>query len=191
MTDPLTLDQLRAIMPQARSRAALFLLPITGTMEEYGIDTRLRRAAFLSQLAHESGQLWYVRELASGKAYEGRIDLGNTEDGDGMRFRGRGLIQITGRRNYRACSIALYGDERLLLRPEQLELIVPAARSAGWFWQINNINRFADAEDFDGACDAVNRGRKTKAVGDANGYADRLQFYQRALEVLPDDDPVL
>lgn len=183
----ITLDQLQRIMPLARARAAIFLLPIAGTLEEYGIDTRQRRAAFLSQLAHESGQLRYVRELASGKAYEGRIDLGNTEPGDGMRFRGRGLIQITGRRNYRACSIALYGDERLLLRPDQLELIVPAARSAGWFWRVNDINRFADAGDFDGVCDAVNRGRKTVAIGDANGFAERLAFYDRAMEVLSDD----
>lgn len=180
----LTLERLKEIIPYAGRRAALFVGPLSEAMTEFGIDTQARRAAFLAQVAHESGSLRYVREIASGRAYEGRVDLGNTHPGDGVRFKGRGLIQITGRANYRACSIALFGDERLLDRPEVLEQVVPACRSAAWFWREHNLNRWADAGDFDGASDVINRGRKTAKIGDANGYADRLAFYERAKEVL-------
>lgn len=180
----ITLENLQKIMTRARHRSIVFLVPLNETMEEFGIDTPLRQAHFLAQIAHESGELRYTRELASGSAYEGRIDLGNTEPGDGMAFRGRGLIQVTGRRNYRACSIALYGDDRLLFRPDTLELVIPACRSAGWFWQTNNINDWADKDDIDGVSDKVNRGRKTARYGDTNGFPERLVYYQRAKEVL-------
>jgi putative chitinase len=76
-------------------------------MLESGISTPLRMAHFLAQLAHESGELRYAEEIASGDAYEGRADLGNSEPGDGRRFKGRGLIQLTGRFNYEA-----YGKTR-------------------------------------------------------------------------------
>ena len=122
----ITEQQLRQIMPLARGRAAVFLPHLNAAMARRGIDTPRRIAAFLAQIGHESGQLLYVRELASGAAYDtGRLaaQLGNTPaaDGDGQRYKGRGLIQITGRSNYRSCSLALFGDERLLERPELLE----------------------------------------------------------------------
>lgn len=180
----ITLEQMKKIIPHAGRKVGVFFGPLTEAMAEFGIDTPARQAAFLAQVAHESGSLRYVREIASGRAYEGRVDLGNTQPGDGARFRGRGLIQITGRANYRACSIALFGDDRLLDRPELLEQPVPACRSAAWFWREHNLNRWADAGDFDGASDVINRGRKTAKIGDANGYADRLAFYERAKEVL-------
>jgi putative chitinase len=180
----ITLRQLRKIIPYAGLRAAVFVRPLNDAMTEFGIDTPARLAAFLAQIAHESGSLRYVRELASGQAYEGRADLGNTQPGDGVLFKGRGLIQITGRANYRACSLALYGDERLLDTPELLEQTVAACRSAAWFWREHDLNKWADAGDFDGASDVINRGRKTAKVGDANGYADRLAFYELAKEVL-------
>lgn len=115
------LDQLRHIMPNAGIRASAFLLPLNDAMIAYAIDTPAREAAFLAQVAHESGELRYVREIASCRAYEGRKDLGNTHPGDGMKYKGRGLLQITGRANYWACSLALFGDERLLAHPEMLE----------------------------------------------------------------------
>jgi putative chitinase len=180
----ITLEQMRKIIPRAGLKVGVFFGPLTEAMTEFGIDTPARQAAFLAQVAHESASLRYVRELASGRAYEGRVALGNTEPGDGVRFKGRGLIQITGRSNYRACSVALFGDERLLDRPEILEQAVPACRSAAWFWREHNLNKWADAEDFDGTSDIINRGRKTAKIGDANGYADRLAFYERAMEVL-------
>ena len=139
-----TLTQLQKIMPFAGRRAMLYYRPLTDAMEEFGINTPAREAAFLAQIAHESGSLRYTREIASGAAYEGRGDLGNTEPGDGIRFKGRGLIQITGRSNYKRVSKALYGDLRLLKQPELLEEVIAACRSAAWFWADKELNTLAD-----------------------------------------------
>lgn len=172
-------DTLLAIMPAAgRPRAALFCGPLTEAMAAYGINTPERVAAFLAQVAHESGSLRYVRELASGEAYEGRKDLGNTQPGDGVRFKGRGLIQITGRSNYSDCSESLFGHRSTLLdHPELLEQPGYATMSAGWFWNSRNLNALADAGQFEAITRRIN--------GGLNGQADRLAHYHRALEVLP------
>lgn len=177
-----TLDQLRAIMPGAGIRAETFLAPLNRAMVEFEINTPARQAAFLSQIAHESGSLRYVRELASGAAYDtGRLAarLGNTleDDGDGEKYRGRGLIQVTGTANYSACSTALFGDSRHLLdHPELLEMPDAAARSAAWYWQSRGLNELADAGDFL---------RITKRInGGINGMDDRLAYWDRAKKVL-------
>lgn len=171
-----TPEQFKKIMPYAGPRTGVFFAPLTQAMQEFGIDTPMREAAFLAQIAHESGSLKYVRELASGQAYEGRADLGNTEPGNGPRFRGRGLIQITGRANYRSCSLALYGDDRLLQAPALLEDVVPACRSAAWFWSSRNLNALADVGAFRAITKAIN--------GGYNGYEDRLAYYERAQALL-------
>lgn len=172
----ITLAQLKQIIPHAGSLAAEFLGPLNAAMDEFGIDTTPRQAAFLAQVAHESGSLRYVREIADGRAYEGRRDLGNTAPGDGPRFRGRGLIQVTGRANYRTCSLALYDDERLLGSPELLEEPVQACRSAAWFWQSRRLNDAADAGAFKAITKTIN--------GGLNGYEERLAYYDRAKAVL-------
>lgn len=174
MMTPLTLDDLLKIMPLARQRAAVFVAPLNATMAEFDIGTAARQASFLSQVGHESGQLLYTREIASGAAYEGRKDLGNVVAGDGQRFRGRGLIQITGRANYAACGAALGLD--LLARPELLEQPANACRSAGWFWSVKGLNGLADAGD---------QVRVTRRVnGGTNGLADRLALFDIAEKVL-------
>lgn len=178
----ITLTQLQQIMPQSGGRASRFLNSLNTAMDEFGIDTKLRIAAFLASVAHESGQLIYMQELASGSAYEGRKDLGNVNRGDGMRYKGRGPIQITGRWNYARCGEAL--GLPLIDSPELLIIPENGCRASGWFWKVNNLNKWADAGDFDGVSDVINRGRKTSANGDSNGWADRLKFYNRALEVL-------
>ncbi len=178
----ITLDQLKMIMPYAGKRAEVFLEPLNRAMDEFEIDTPLRQAAFLAQLAHESGSLRYVRELASGAAYDtGRLAerLGNTpeDDDDGERYKGRGLIQITGTDNYRACSAALFGDpQHLLDHPELLEQPDLAARSAGWFWKSRGLNLDADLMDFRQITRRIN--------GGFNGMDDRLAYYDRAKGVL-------
>ena len=170
----MTLDQLIKIMPYARARAPIFLAPLNAAMAEFGIITPARQASFLAQVGHESGQLRYVLELASGAAYEGRKDLGNTAAGDGVRFKGRGLIQITGRANYAACGAALGLD--LIAQPELLEQPVNACRSAGWFWKTRGINELADAGD---------QVRVTRRInGGTNGLADRLALFAVAQQVL-------
>lgn len=170
----MTPAELAVILPYAARRAALFAAPLTETMQRFGIDTPKRQAAFLAQLAHESGSLRYVKEIADGSAYEGRKDLGNVQPGDGKRFRGRGLIQITGRANYAACGIGLGLD--LVANPELLEQPQHAAMSAGWFWQHKSLNRFADVDQF---------GALTKAInGGFNGIDDRIQHWLRARKTL-------
>lgn len=173
----MTKDDLLAIMPHAKPRIAAFFSPLLAAMEEFEINTPVRQAAFLAQIGHESGQLRYVRELASGEDYEGRKDLGNTQRGDGVRFKGRGLIQITGRANYLQCSRALFGDDRLLQSPELLEDPVQACRSAAWFWQSRRLNELADGgmKEFGFITRKIN--------GGTNGISDRLVLYRKALEV--------
>ncbi len=161
-----------AVMPAAGDRIDRFEPYLEAACTRFRITSDLALAMFLAQIAHESAELRYVRELASGAAYEGRKDLGNTEPGDGPRFRGRGLIQITGRDNYRRCGVALGLD--LLARPELLEEPRWAALSAGWFWAANGLTALAEGPDALERC--------TRRInGGLNGLADRRRYYNRAL----------
>ncbi|MCO7516407.1 glycoside hydrolase family 19 protein [Pseudomonas guariconensis] len=180
----ITEKQLQQILPNAGHQAGVFVPGLNAAMGKYGIVTRLRMAAFIAQVGHESGQLRYVRELGNDK-YLSKYDtgrlaqrLGNTleADGDGQKYRGRGLIQVTGRANYEACSEALFGDSRLLNTPELLEHPVYAAMSAGWYWHQNGLNSLADKADFLAITKRIN--------GGTNGLEDREALYKRALEVL-------
>ena len=182
MSLALTEAALLNIMPHARKRAAIFLPPLNATLAEFRIDTPSRAAAFLAQIAHESGELRYVREIASGEAYDtGRLAtrLGNTpeKDGDGQRYKGRGLIQITGASNYRKCGEALGLD--LITHPDLLEQPLNACRSAGWFWARHKLNDIADLDTVE-ALRIITR----KINGGYNGWEDRLRYWQRASAVL-------
>ncbi|EKG39139.1 glycoside hydrolase family 19 protein [Pseudomonas syringae] len=178
----ITVQQLLQILPNASSRAGVFVPVLNVAMSKYAIVTKLRIAAFLAQVGHESGQLRYLRELGSDAYLEkydtGRLAerLGNTseDDGDGQLYRGRGLIQITGRDNYAACAEALGLD--LLEHPELLELPEHAAMSAAWFWHRAGLNTFADKSDFLTITKRIN--------GGTNGLAERQALYARALKVL-------
>lgn len=179
MAEPLvTAVQLHAIMPLAGARADVFAPILADVMLFRQINTPTRAAAFLAQVGHESGQLRYLREIwgptPAQTRYEGRADLGNTQPGDGKRFMGRGLIQITGRANYATCGAALGVD--LLAQPELLEKPQYAAGSAAWFWLQHNLNRFADRGDFVGLTRAIN--------GGTNGIADRRALWERAKTAL-------
>lgn len=178
--------ELQEIMPHCGvSRARTYAHPLAEAMKDWHINNPRRAAGFLANIAHESGSLHYVREIADGKKYEGRRDLGNTEPGDGERYRGRGLIQITGRANMRLCSIALFNDPDLLLAcPEKLEEPVYAASSAGWFWKWKGLNDYMDSGDFRGACSIINTGRPDTPPSRINGWDERLAFYHRACKVL-------
>jgi len=184
----LTLDQLKIIMPRSGKRAELFVLYLDQAMIEFGIDTPKRMVAFLATLCVESGQLVYMEELASGAAYDGRVDLGNTKSEalaiaaqhgstPGRWWKGHGPIQITGYDNHRICGGELKLD--LLHNPQFLTQPEHGCRSAGWFWKRNNLNKWADTEDWDGVRDMVNRGHKTAKIGDANGFQEFLHAVAR------------
>ncbi len=163
------------IMPGAHDRIDKWFKPLSDAMSEFEISPKPpRQAAFLSQVAHESGELRYVKEIASGKAYEGRKDLGNVNKGDGIKYKGRGLLQVTGRANYASVGKALGLD--LINYPELLEEPVNAARSAGYFWKSRGLNELADWMMFEKITRRIN--------GGLNGYADRLKYYERALTFL-------
>lgn len=173
----ITAAQLLQIMPNAGPRAALYAPHLSAAMYDYEINTPARQAAFLAQVAHESGELRYVREIASGDAYEGRADLGNTQPGDGRRFKGRGLIQVTGRTNYAALSRSMYDDETILLGdPAQLERPRQACVSAAWFWWSRKLSALADMGKF--------RDITRKINGGYNGLAERERYWASAKAVL-------
>lgn len=187
-------EQLKKIVPYISANALETFTPhLNALLPKYHINTPQRVAAFIAQVAHESGSFKYVREIASGKAYEGRKDLGNIYEGDGVKFKGRGLIQITGRSNYYACSIALFGDDRLLKNPDLLATPTYAVESACWYWSSRNLNDIADKPEDWKTFATIRKVRKEytkfqwltiKINGGLNGYEDRLQLYNRALTVL-------
>lgn len=176
----LTLEQLRTLMPRLPLARARRLLPhLNAACAEFGIDTPARLAAFLAQIAHESGDLRHWEELASGLAYEGRRDLGNTRPGDGPRYRGRGPIQLTGRANYRRYGRLLGLD--LEGRPELAALPEVGFRVAGLYWKSHGLNALADRGDLRGITRRIN--------GGYNGWLSRLARYRRALRVLGLEEP--
>lgn len=141
------------------------------------IDTPLRQAHFLAQVGHESGEFRFRAEIANGEAYQGRVDLGNVQPGDGRKFKGRGLIQLTGRANYGEYGRAIGREAELLATPELVEtdpeLCVDVA---GWFWAKRNLNAFADADDLTTLTRRVN--------GGLNGLDDRRRLLMRAKALL-------
>jgi len=180
----ITEQQLLNIMPNARRSAGVFVPAINAAAKRWQFDTPKRMAAFLAQIGHESGQLQWTRELGN-NAYLAKYDtgplaerLGNTPeaDGDGQNYRGRGLIQITGRYNYGKCSAALFGDDRLLREPQLLEQPEWAAQSAGWFWWVKELNTLADQGRFTEITKAIN--------GGVNGLKERRELWVRAHEVI-------
>lgn len=170
----LTLDKLLAIMTFGKRSIITSYLPLLKEqLPAYNISTPLRVAHFLAQIGHESLSFKHTEEIASGSAYEGRLDLGNTEPGDGRRFKGRGLIQLTGRANYTAYSnykginFLELGNEQRIANEPQLALDVSL-----WFWDKNNLNAKADQDDVRGITRRIN--------GGFNGLKDRESYLNRA-----------
>ncbi|MCE4555399.1 glycoside hydrolase family 19 protein [Roseateles cellulosilyticus] len=141
------------------------------------IDTPLRQAHFLAQIGHESGEFRFRAEIANGEAYQGRADLGNLQPGDGRKFKGRGLIQLTGRANYAEYGRAIGQEAELLDSPERVATDAAlCADVAGWYWAKNNLNALADADDLTTLTRRIN--------GGLNGYDDRRRLLLRAKALL-------
>ena len=145
----------------------------------FGIDTPKRIAHYLAQVFHESGALRYVEEIASGEQYEGRKDLGNTQQGDGKRFKGRGFIQLTGRANYTKFNAFDLCTEDVVAAPEKVAKFPLNQVASMWFWQTHGLNELADLDD--GAKKGEDICRKiTKVInGGYNGISQRLYYYRR------------
>lgn len=202
----ITLAQLLAAMPRSEPVAASFVAPLNQAMAKWEIDTPDRVAAFLAQAAHESAELlrleenlnysaaglvqtWptrftleealaYERKPAkiANRVYAQRLGNGGELTGDGWRFRGRGIFQLTGRANYLDASLAICGDETLAESPDLVANPEYACETAGWFWQTNNLNRFADVADFEALTRAIN--------GGTHGLPSRVAHWHRAIEAL-------
>lgn len=175
----LSTEQLQAIMPSlSKERAESYIEPLNKAMERWEINTPPRQAAFLAQIAHESTELSQWREIASGKAYEGRQDLGNVLPGDGPKYKGGGPMQLTGRSNYRRCGRAikqpLEKDPSLITHPDV------GFMAAGWFWtQEKKLNKLADK----GTREAFNWITR-RINGGLNGQQSRVKYWNRAKKVL-------
>lgn len=181
-----------------------FFEPLSEAMEEFEINTPRRMAAFLAQTAHESGNFKQIKEnlnysadglrkiftkyfkdvdaddyarqpeKIANRVYSNRMGNGDEASGDGWAFRGRGLIQLTGRTNYEHCGQAL--DVDLISEPGWLETPEGAAWSAAWFWDSRDLNELADAGDIKMITKRIN--------GGFIGLEDRIEHYETALEAL-------
>lgn len=193
MTTTITEGDIRAIAVNPTDVIVFGIMEGQDYISRGGIDTELRLCHFLAQLAHESAHFRRTLEFASGEAYEGRKDLGNTRKGDGKRYRGRGLIQTTGRANYREATADIQTIEasapNFEAEPTKLEEFPWALLSAISYWRRRNINRYADADDVVSVTIAINGGR--------NGLEDRKNYLRKTKAIWMGDratngsDPVL
>lgn len=171
----ITLDQLKQITNQKESILNPFLEPLNKYAQNVQ-TSKQNLAHFLAQVCHESGCFRYTEEIASGDAYDTRVDLGNTPevDGDGRRFKGRGLIQLTGKSNYKKLSEHFGID--FVSKPELLKTPEWAVKSAFWFWYVNKLEELATKNDFLMITYRIN--------GGFNGLQDRLKYLKKSFKNL-------
>ena len=168
-----TLEDLKELAPHGKESILKGVVDNQHILTKYDILPGIRRQMFLAQIAHESDGFKTTREYASGARYEGRKDLGNTVTGDGRRFRGRGLIQLTGRANY-----DFFGDVvgvDIISHPELVEQFPLALEVSAAFWEHRHLNAYADQEDFEKVTRRIN--------GGLNGYSSRLQYLEIAQDL--------
>ena len=171
----ITEDAMLAIMASgSKTKIKKYMPSFKKSMTKYKINTALRQAHFLAQVGHESHSFYYTEEIASGAAYENRKDLGNTQKGDGKRFKGRGFLQLTGRTNYSkygkyvGVDFLKKGKEKLIATT-----IKYAVDSSCWYWTVfKKLNKYADKDNLKAVTRRVN--------GGYNGLADRRDYLNRA-----------
>lgn len=187
---PLNADFLHAITPRYTSRKDLgeaqrkiieAIGPILQmTLNDQGLNTDLRAVHFIAQACHETMGLALFEEQASGAAYEKRADLGNTQQGDGPRYKGRGIFQLTGRANYKS-----YGDKLgldLMNHPERAADPINSLLIACEFWNRNKLNRYADADDVLAISKIINTGHNGATM--PNGLQERNDYLAKARAAL-------
>jgi len=169
-----TAEQFYAIAPQTNlAKLTPLVEPLSIALAKYNINTPLRKSHFLAQTCHESDQFNTTEEYASGADYEGWQELGNIQEGDGVRFKGRSLICVTGRNNYKDCGDYLGVD--FVSNPELLASFEYAWLGACWFWDTHQLNNLADQDRFRDIMITIN--------GGTNGEQDRLEALGRAKQV--------
>lgn len=169
----LTKEILKKLAPRAKEEILDGIVEYQHLLEEYDITPGNRVQMFLAQLAHESAGFKTTVEYASGRAYEGRKDLGNTQPGDGVRYKGRGLIQLTGRHNYTLYSKLVEID--IVNNPELVAEFPLALEVSVLYWSRNKLNALADKGDFERITRRIN--------GGLNGYEDRQRYLRIAKEL--------
>lgn len=174
----ITQTQLAGMMPSANAKTIELYYPhFVNLMPIYSIGLAIEMAHFFAQIGHESGDLLYSQEIASGDAYEGRRGLGNTQPGDGPRFKGRGFIQLTGRFNYMDFGHAKGRDFVTDPNPKLIatdpELCVEVSC---WFWRVNGLNDLAKLDNLTAVTKRIN--------GGLNGLQDRSMRLVRCKKIL-------
>lgn len=175
---------LRAVPNLYKKRLDEFVASFNMWAVHFGIDNPKRITHYLSQCFHESGNLRYVEEIASGAAYDtGSLaeKLGNTpeKDGDGQKYKGRGYIQITGKTNYSNFNASDCCTEDVLNNPELVAKYPLNQVASMWFWQTNGLNKMADRDDGGTSGEGVCKDITKRVNGGYNGLADRLYLYRR------------
>lgn len=169
---------LRKLAPTAKEDIITHLAQhLDEQLAKYGIDSYLRVCHFLAQAAHESASFRTLEEYASGAAYEGRKDLGNVQPGDGKRYKGRGIFQLTGRANYRVMGQKLGVD--LEGKPELASDPMISIKTACEYWNSRKLSTYADLDDV--------RTITKKINGGYNGFEDRKQYLQKVKTIIPRD----
>ena len=168
----------QAVAVFGRAPTATQLADLNSCLQRFAINTPARIRHFLAQVGHESGGLKWMLELASGDAYEGRKDLGNTRSGDGRRFKGAGVIQLTGRYNYQRFADYIK-DPRVMDGAAYVANQYPFT-SAGFWWHNNAINAFVDQ-----GANSRQVSAKVNGRDQANGLADREMYFTRATAAMP------
>lgn len=163
---------LKNLCPYAKDDIVRNIVKHQSIIENYAIVNH-RLPMFMAQIAHESDGLRTTCEYASGESYEGRVDLGNDHPGDGVKFKGRGLIQLTGRHNYTIFSKIL--GQPLYQMPESVEHFPLALEVSCLFWKMKDLNKWADKGDFETITKRIN--------GGLNGYDQRLAYLEKAIDI--------
>ena len=170
---------LRAVPTLNLKRVDEFVASFNQWAIPFGINNKERIVHYLAQVFHESGELHYVEEIASGQQYEGRKDLGNIHTGDGKLFKGRGYIQLTGRSNYEAFNKCDLITQDVVTKPELVSEFPLNQMASMWFWEKNKLNELADKDDGGKKGQDVVKAITQKVNGGYNGLNRRQLYYRK------------